>query len=100
MEINYTLPVWTVVVAIITIAIPIIWSLIKMYFNYTNLKDQIKNMQVHIEFQEKSIATIKKDIEDKLDRHKTSNDQRLMEINNTMIATKTLVELLVADKIK
>ena len=100
MDITFTLPLWGIIVLIVTTGTPVIWGLISMYFKQQNMNNEIKsvkNEQVH---QEKTIVSLKKDIEDKLDKHKTATDNKLHEINNIAVETKTLVQLLVQDKIK
>lgn len=100
MNVTITVPLWGLVTLVISTGLPIIWGLISMYFKQQSMKEDFKVLQKDVEQQEKSITALKSEIEAKLDRHKASTDTRLMEINNTAIATKTLVELLVNDKIK
>jgi hypothetical protein len=58
---------------------------------------KLENELLH---QEKTINNFKKEINEKLDAHKTATDLKLTSINNTLIETKTLVSLLVNDRIK
>jgi hypothetical protein len=107
MSINYTLPLWSVIMTIAIFLMPIVWGLIKMHFKQIEMRKDILRqdqemtlMNKEMTFIKESVMIIKKDIEDKLDRHKTSNDSKLMDINNISVKTMTLVELLVQDKIK
>lgn len=89
MDINYTLPLWTIIVAIV----PIIWTMIKMFFKQGNHSILIEQNKV-------DTANLKRDLESKLDRHKNENDTKLTELTKTSIETNTLVKLLVDNKIK
>lgn len=100
MEINPTFPLWTVILTIIPFILGIIWALIKMFFNQKATHNRVTAVIEDMKHHENKVDNLKKDLENKLDRHKIANDNKLSEMNNTMIATKTLVELLVQDKIK
>ena len=111
MNVNYTLPFWTIVIFIVPAIIGIIWTLIKMFFHQKDTYTRIKIMESLQSAQEKSLLnlekdhqdkvdTLKKDLESKLDRQKIATDGKLTEINNIMIETRTMVKLLVEDKIK
>ncbi len=89
MEVNYGIPIWGVIIVLI----PIAWGMIKMFFKQNNHSEELK---AHKD----DIKSIKKDLEDKIDRHKIANDASLKEINNIVVETKTLVKLLVDDKLK
>lgn len=111
MNITLTLPLWGLISTVIVMGVPIIWGLISMYFKQIAMKDKLisiekdtktklLSIEIDVAHQEKSINTFKRDIEAKLDKHKAANDNKLAEMNNTMIETKMLVQLLVQDKIK
>ena len=89
MEVNYTLPLWTIIISVFIIILPIIWSLIKMYFTQNSLKEDIRGLKTDGHYQDKNIDTLK-----------LTTENKLSEMNAILIATKTLVELLVQDKIK
>jgi cell division protein FtsB len=95
MNVNYTIPLWS----ILTFIIPVIWGLIRMYFNQIQMKkDIVKQEEDNIALRD-NIMGIKKEIEDKLDRHKQATDAKLEAINSISIETRTLVKLLVDNKI-
>lgn len=120
--IDYNIPVWGIITTVLSIVIIIIYPLFATYFTVQNHKrtivnhknkfedinDKLEDAKIHFDETIKVIenknsselSNLKKDIEDKLDRHKNATDNKLSELNNTMIATKTMVELLVGDRIK
>lgn len=89
MEVTYSIPIWQILLFIIAVG----WALIKMFFKQ-------KTHTIELASHKDDIKSIKKDLEEKIDRHKIANDQSLKEINNIVVETKTLVQLLVQDKIK
>lgn len=99
-QFDAVIPVW----GLIVLAVPFITWIIVMIFTHkskiSSLEASRKEMKTELSSQEKSITSFKKEIEDKLDKHKISTDSKLNEINTNMVATKTLVELLVANRIK
>jgi len=100
MNINYSIPLWTIILTLFLFIVPIIWGLIRMYFNQIQMKKDILRQDKEIASVKEGMIIIKKDIEDKLDRHKQATDEKLSKINDVTIKTYTLVELLVGDKIK
>jgi len=110
LTIDYTIPLWGIIVFLISTLGPTIWGLITMYFLgkenrkeinslKTSYDDSIKALKQELYFQETAINAFKKDIEDKLDKHKIATDVRLSNINDGIIETKTLVKLLVENRI-
>ncbi len=89
MNVNYSIPLWQILLLLITIS----WAIIKMFFKQSN-------HSILIEQNKLDTLNLKKDLESKLDRHKTENDLKLTELTKTSIETNTLVKLLVEDKIK
>lgn len=101
MKIEYApIPIWGIITSGIIFLVPIVWAIIKMFFRVDLHNSRIKNTEDNIKLIETNMLKMKGDIEDKIDRHKIETNVRLTEINNTGIATKTLVELLVNNKIK
>lgn len=120
--INYEIPLWGIILLILgglsAVGVPLLTTFFtvkdhkkiivshKNKFNEYEIK--IESNKNHFDVALKSIeeknsielSNLKKDIENKLDRHKNATDNQLAALNNTMIATKTMVELLVGDRIK
>ncbi len=94
--IDYNIPLW----GIITFIVSITWVLISMYFRVERLKSKQKETEDEIAGIFVMLDMNKKDLEAKMDSHKVYADSRLLEINNIVVSTKTLVELLVQNKIK
>lgn len=100
MEVNSTFPLWSIIVTIVIFIVPIIWGIIKMHFKQEEMRKDIIRQDKEMALIKETVMVVKKDIEDKLDRHKTANDLKLMQINDVSVKTMTLVELLVKDQIK
>lgn len=100
MQVNYVFPLWSIIMTLICIILPVVWSLIKMYFKQIALSEKIKAVENKALSQDNAIIHFKKDIEDKLDRHKFATDTKLGELNNIMVEVNTMTKLLVGDKIK
>lgn len=100
MDINYTIPLWGIITIVGTSIITISWSLINTYFISKANKKSIEKIEKEMYYQEKAINSFKKDIEQKLDEHKKATDTKLSDISHIVIETKTLVKLLVDNKIK
>lgn len=100
LNIDYNIPLWGIISMIAVGIVPMVWSLITMYFGLKQAQKELADLKEDIGNQEKSIAVFKKGIEEKIDDHKMSTDSKLSVISNTMISTKTLVELLVNNKLK
>lgn len=99
MDINYSFPLWTIILTLVLFIVPIIWGLIRMYFNQIQMKEDILRQDKEITSVKDGMITIKKDIEYKLDRHKQATDEKLSKINDITVETHTLVKLLVDNKI-
>lgn len=119
---DYTIPLWGIITVIGSFVIIVGWALIKMYFSDKSNKEAIAQNKLYFEtaleksiiksntaiekiekemyYQEKAINSFKKEIDEKLDKYKIATDSKLSEINNIMVETKTLVKLLVDDRIK
>lgn len=120
--IDTTIPLWGIITLLVTLGLPLTWAIITMWFN---IKQGEKDLSLHKEshklelielreasrlaitkleqdmfHQEKFINGFKKDIEEKLDRHKLATDTKLNDMNELMVETKTLVKLLVDNKLK
>lgn len=111
-----------VVVTLVVTSIPIIWGAINVYFGLkankvqvmtlknsidTQMQDfkethnkEITSIKQDMHSQEKAINTFKKDIEEKLDKHKLATDMKLGSIGESVVRTETLVRLLVDNKLK
>lgn len=111
MPMNIVVPIWGIVLGIVSYLTPIAWAIITMFFAQKETKRILESIEIQIENQEKLIQLIDTKFEtkhshlenavnDKFDRFKDSVQLKLTEINNTVISTKTLVDLLVGDKIK
>lgn len=109
--IDYKIPLWGIVSTFVIVIIPVAWGLINNHFSLkANTKEisdlkvshdtQIKQITDEMYHHEKAIDNLRKDIELKLDEHKHATDQKLSSINDIMIETKTLVRLLVDDRLK
>ena len=111
MFMNITIPMWSIIIAIIVYLTPIIWAVITMYFTQDKTKIILTAITLQIENQQKLISffdtkfelkhdTLEKDINYKIDKVKDTVQNKISEMNNNIIKTQTLVELLVSDKIK
>lgn len=120
--IDYKIPLWGIISTLVLLVAPMAWSIITMFFGLkSNTKelvllkkshdeqikdlekshdDQIKGIKDEIYHQERAISSFKKDIEEKLDKHKHATDQKLSSINDITVETRTLVKLLVDNKLK
>lgn len=123
---DYTIPIWGVIVFVV---IPVALILLKMFITQGVHNDKIKlqdkqmilmektykeridtiensnklsidEIKKDLHSQEKTLSNLKKDIEEKLDKHKIATDSKLSSINDSVIETKTLVKLLVENRIK
>lgn len=116
------IPLWGIIATLITLGVPIIWGIISMHFGqkanetmFINLKNsvdtqmedfkdthnkEITTIKQDMHSQEKAISTFKKDIEEKLDKHKLATDIKLGTIGESVVRTETLVRLLVDNKLK
>ena len=111
MEVNYVVPLWSIIITLVPFLIGGIWALITMFFNakatyrrVVALETMQKTYEITIVNLEKDhqdkTDTLKKDLEAKLDRHKTATDSKLSEMNNILVEIRTMVNLLMSDKIK
>lgn len=97
---SYLLPPTHVVVILIPFLITAVWALITMFFNNKNNRKSIDKLEKEMYYQERAIDTFKKEIDEKLDKYKTATDNKLGNISENIAETKTLVKLLVENKIK
>lgn len=100
MNINYTIPLWGIVTVTGSLFITTTWALINMFFSTKDNKAAIKKLEEEVYYQERSIKKLKEDIEAKLNSHKRDTDNKLGDINKSVIETQTLVRLLVDNRIK
>lgn len=97
---NYVLPLNHVIITLIPFFLVVVWALINMFFNNRNNKKSIDKLEKEMYYQERAIDTFKKEIDGKLDKYKTATDNKLGNISENIGETKTLVKLLVDNKIK
>lgn len=111
MSFTLTLPLFHAILAVIVLVSPLIWSIVSMYFTQKETKKILASINEKIKEQDTKINTHKEDVDGKFmsyqkyfdDRLKISenhSDEKFNKINDVLISTKTLVELLVQNKIK
>lgn len=98
--IDYKIPLWGIISTFIIIVVPVVWALINNHFSLKANTKEIAKIENEMYYQEKAINSLRKDLEQKLDDHKKATDEKLSSINATAIETKTLVKLLVDNKLK
>ncbi len=106
MDITITVPIWNMILGIVLLVAPIIWGIITMYFNQGKNKIIFDALITRIDNQDKVINFLDTKVDahnDKsimeFDSYKLNMERQLNRINETVIQTKTLVDLLVQNKI-
>lgn len=105
------IPLWGAIVGAISLITPLIWALITMFFTQKETKAIIATIQLQIINQDKLIVllddkfenkfdTYRKEFDHKFEKQRNSIDDKLTKINEIVISTKAVVDLIVKDKIK
>lgn len=89
-NLDFTIPIWGI---IITLLVPfVVWIVVTMF----NHKGRIKALETSRTETKEALSSMKMAI----DQNKNAIDTRLKEMEVTMIETKTMVKLLVDNRIK
>lgn len=94
--VDNTIPLWGIITILGSFGLTIGWNIVKLYFS-----DKTRERDMEL------VHTKILDIENELDKHRVESDKKIDEVkssittmNNNLIEVKTLVKLLVGDRIK
>lgn len=95
-----SIPLWNVAIGLVLLISPLVWGLVKMFFSLKRSNEKLIELSLKVIKQDELIVSFEDKYDSKFDAYKNSIERRLNLINETVIATKTMVELLIQDKIK